>query len=88
MKDYCSYFPDVFRKQDIGNSCCKKHDNDSGEKGDFNFIRHQVDFYKCLQSKLSLKWAVLITIGGTLGVLIKLPWLVFTKVRYRMKGKQ
>lgn len=86
MKDYCSMFPDIFMGKNL-NGCCKKHDNDCGQRGDFNFIRHQIDFYKCLRTKLNIFWSIIITFGGTVLCLLKSPWLIYKKIKYRLENK-
>lgn len=82
--DWCTGFPEKWRGKEIGEPCCKKHDYDSGEEGDFNFIQHQKSFYRCLRTQLlKSKWAIVIAIGGAVGVVLKMPWLLYKKVRYR-----
>lgn len=82
--DYCSGFPEVWRGKEIGETCCKKHDNDSGGRGSWDFYRHMIDFYRCLEATgIGRKYAWMITIGGTIGVIIKMPWLIYLKLRYR-----
>ena len=82
MKDYCSYFPEIWRGKEIGETCCHKHDNDSGSAGSWNFYQHQVDFYKCLKATgMKIKWVIMITAGGVTGVVVKLPWLIYLKLR-------
>ncbi len=82
-KDYCSWFPERICGTDIS-KCCKKHDNDCGMAGSFNFVKHQIDFYRCLSLKVCVLWAALISLGGTLFCLIKSPWLIYKKIKYRI----
>lgn len=84
--DYCSNFPETWRGKAIGETCCKKHDNDSGGAGSWNFYQHQSDFYKCLKATgMSMKWVWMITAGGTMAVIVKMPYLVYLKLK--RKGK-
>lgn len=63
--------------------CCKKHDNDSGQAGDFNFVRHAIDFYNCLRTKLNIPQSLLVAFGGTLFVILKMPLLIYKKLKFR-----
>lgn len=80
-KDYCTLFPESWHGKDIAD-CCKGHDNDCGEAGSMNFTAHQKRFYNCLRSKgVSVKWAVIITSGGSIGCAIKWPLFVYQKIK-------
>lgn len=84
MKDYCSYFPEEVQNQEIGQTCCKQHDNDVGEAGTYNPVTPHIKFYKCLRSRnVTCTWATIITIGGTIGSWIKYPYFVYTIYKYR-----
>ena len=86
-KDYCSYFPEIFKGIEIGNSCCKQHDNDVGERGGFSLITPHTTFFKCLRRKgISLKWCIIITLGGAIMSWIKYPYFVYKKIQYRNKA--
>lgn len=86
-KDYCSYFPDIFKKVYIGD-CCKKHDNEVGMRGTYNPITPHTNFYNCLKRKgIGFIWRSIITLGGVIGTLIKSPYLYYKKYKYR-KGKK
>lgn len=82
-KDYCTAFPEKICGVNIS-ACCKQHDNDCGMAGSFNFARHQINFYSCLKSKLTKKMALLITMGGAVICIIKSPWLIYKKLKYRI----
>lgn len=85
-KDYCSFFPDTFAGIYIGD-CCKKHDNECGEKGSFNFIEHQTNFFECLNRRLDNKiFSLIITLGGSFFCLLKYPYFIYKKIKYK-KGK-
>ena len=87
-KDYCSYFPEEIEGIEIGQNCCKKHDNEIGEKGTLNPFTPHINFYKCLRGRgVSKKMSLLITAGGIFFTLIKSPWLYYTKFRYRFKKR-
>lgn len=82
-KDYCTLFPESWRGKDIS-MCCKQHDNDCGEAGSFNIFRHTLDFYRCLRNNTQKpKYAFMIAAGGFIGELIKYPWFVYRKIKYR-----
>jgi hypothetical protein len=82
-KDYCSGFPEKWRGKDI-HECCKSHDNDCGEAGDWKFFIQQRRFYNCLKSKgISIKWCTIITAGGSIGCAIKYPMLAWYKIKKR-----
>jgi len=83
-KDYCSSFPEEIEGIKIGQTCCKKHDNEVGEKGNYNPITPHINFYNCLRGRgVSLKWTIIITFGGTIFSLIKYPLFVYKKYNYR-----
>ncbi|MDD3770462.1 MAG: hypothetical protein PHV10_07645 [Sulfuricurvum sp.] len=82
-KDYCSGFPEGVCGADIS-ECCKKHDNDCGMAGSFNFVKHQIEFYVCVRSKVSVFMAFAIAFGGALLCLLKSPWLIYKKIKYRI----
>jgi len=85
-QDYCTLWPERWRHHWI-NECCKAHDNDCGEAGDWKFASQQKRFYNCLLSKgISKKWAVIITLGGAIGCAVKYPFLAIQKVWYRIKN--
>ena len=65
MKDYCTMFPEYVQGIYIGD-CCKIHDDTCST----------MKFFRCLKSKLSefvfnIEIAFLITVGGTIGCLVK-----------------
>lgn len=60
--------------------CCKKHDNDTGINGSYNFIKHSIDFYNCLKlSGLNTYQALLISGAATIGVMVRLPYFIYKK---------
>lgn len=69
MKDYCSFFPEYWRKIYIGD-CCKIHDEKCGTKS----------FYTCLSKKLTKIEAIAIAIGGGLGCWFKQPSRMWNKI--------
>lgn len=86
-EDYCSNFPESWRGHPI-HECCKSHDNDCGEAGDWKFFKQQKRFHSCLISKgISKKWALIITLGGAIGCAVKYPWLAYTKIRKKPEGE-
>jgi hypothetical protein len=83
-KDYCSVFYEEVEGIEIGQTCCKKHDNEVGEAGTYNPITPHINFYKCLKDKgVSLYLTILITIGGTIFSIYKYPLLCYKKYLYR-----
>jgi len=83
-KDYCSHFPETWEDIEIGQSCCKRHDNEVGQAGTYNPITPHINFFKCLRNKgISLPSTIMITFGGTLFSFIKLPYLYHKKYKYR-----
>jgi len=83
-KDYCTAFPDTWEGIEIGQTCCKKHDNEVGEAGTYNPVTPHINFYNCLKSRGISFWSrVMITFGGTFFTLIKLPYLYYKKYKYR-----
>jgi len=88
-KDYCTAFPEEIQGIEIGQSCCKYHDNDVGERGTYNPITPHVSFYRCLKKQgVSLGWRSLITLGGTVFSWIKYPYFVYRIYKYRKNNVQ
>ena len=85
-EDYCSNFPEQFRGDNI-QPCCKQHDNDCGQRGSYNPYQTMVKFWKCLKENgVHAQWRLLIVTGGTLGHLVKYPYLAYTIYKYRKGG--
>jgi hypothetical protein len=86
VKKYCSGLKnDTILGINIS-ECCKKHDNDSGQAGDFNFIKHAKCFYRCLVRKnIESKSSFIITAVATLFVFFKMPYLIYKKIKFRNK---
>ena len=59
-KDYCTMFPENWKGVYIGD-CCKVHDETCST----------VKFFLCLKGKVGLFSALLISIGGALGCMVK-----------------
>ena len=84
-RDYCTCFPEYIENIYIGN-CCRRHDNQVGEAGTFNPVTPHIDFYNDLRALgVSKKWSVIITLGGTVFSLVKYPYFVYKKIKYRRK---
>lgn len=82
MKDYCTMFPEEVQNQEIGDSCCKQHDEDVVST--YNLITPHIKFYRCLRSKnVTWTWASIITIGGTLGTWVKYPYFAYCVYKKR-----
>ena len=63
---------------------CHLHDQLCGERGSYNPLGTIKPFYEALRScGLNKTLSVVITIGGTLGYLIKYPYLAYKKWQYR-----
>lgn len=87
MIDYCTLLPEHIKGIYIGD-CCKKHDQNCGKRGGFNYPLYQYEFYKDLVGEgVSLHIALLIAFGGAIGCLVKSPWLIYKKIKYRMENK-
>ena len=80
-KDYCSSFPEFYDSVYIGD-CCKIHDNECGQAGSYSIKKSITVFYDCLEEKMDILPAVIITIGGTIGYLVKYPMLAYRKYKY------
>lgn len=79
--------PSTIKGKDIG-SACKLHDNLCGMRGSYNPLTTIKPFYnKLIECGLSKKLSVAITIGGTLGHLIKYPYLAYKKYQYRKNSE-
>ena len=86
MKDYCSSFPETIQGIEIGQTCCKKHDNEVGRAGTYNPITPHINFYRCLRKQgVSLPWTIIITFGGTIFSLYKYPLLAYKKYKWRSR---
>ena len=82
--DYCTAFPDKVEGIEIGQTCCKKHDNMVGERGTYNPFTPHIEFYKCLRGQgISLPMRSLITFGGWFFSWIKYPYFVYKIYMYR-----
>ncbi len=82
-KDYCTLFPETFRGIDIS-PCCKKHDNEVGEKGTYSPLTPHIAFYRCLKEKgLSFGWSFAIALAGGLMSSVKYPYFAYKKWVYR-----
>jgi len=86
-RNYCTGFSDTFKSVDIS-QCCKNHDNECGMRGTYNPFTPNIHFYKCLKQKdISFAWRSIITLGGILGFIIKMPYLYYNKYKYRKYGE-
>ena len=86
LKDYCSSFPEDIRGKEIGQSCCKYHDQDVGQAGTYNPITPHIKFYKCLKTQgVNLWMRSLITAGGTFFSWVKYPYFAYRIYKYRQK---
>lgn len=76
-KDYCTWFPEVWRKVDIS-SCCSAHDSDCSTR----------KFYLCLKDKIGKFHATYIGFGGSIGCYIKYPkkMIEALKIKYNNKN--
>ena len=83
-KDYCTLFPEFWEKTYIGD-CCALHDIECGKTGSYSILKSITIFYKCLSTKISIKSAILITTGGTIGYLFKYPKLSYKKFKYKLE---
>ena len=88
MKCYCSFLKEdkLFGKY-IG-LCCKKHDNDTGQAGSFNFLRHTIDFYKCISKDVGKKSALLVSAVVLIYVTILSPYYIYKKINFRLSKEQ
>ena len=85
--DYCTSFPEVIEGIEIGQSCCRKHDNEVGRAGTYNPVTPHINFYKCLKEKgISFGMRSLITFGGTIFTVYKQPWLWYNKYKWRKRS--
>jgi hypothetical protein len=76
VKDYCTMFPEKVQNNEIGESCCKQHDDDVALT--YNLIKPHTKFYRCLRSRnVTLTWATIITLGGAIGTYIKYPYFAY-----------
>jgi len=83
-KDFCTLFFENYRGVYIGD-CCKKHDIECGFSGSYS-IKKSIDiFYNCLINKIDKFSAIMITAGGTIGYIVKYPYLFIRKYKYRKK---
>lgn len=69
MKDYCSYFPEYWRKIYIGD-CCKIHDDSCGTHS----------FFNCLKTKITRVESFIITIGGAIGCWFIQPTRMWNRI--------
>lgn len=85
---YCTLLPDTIKGINIS-SACKLHDNLCGMRGvGYNPLTTIKPFYdKLIECGLSKKLSIAITIGGTLGYLIKYPYLAYKKYQYRKNSQ-
>lgn len=86
-RDYCTCFPEDIAGIYIGD-CCKKHDNEVGEKGTYNPITPHINFYNNLKEKnVPLHWCVIITLGGTIFTWVRQPIFWYKIYKYRKEIK-
>lgn len=86
--DYCTAFPDTIEGIEIGQTCCKKHDNMVGQAGTYNPFTPHIAFFKCLRNNgISMHMSIIITFGGTFFSWIKYPWLAYTIYKYRKANR-
>lgn len=86
-KDYCTAWFEDLRGHEIGQSCCKKHDNAVGAKGTYNPITPHIDFFNCLRNQGVNIWLSSLTaIGGTIFSWIKYPYFAYRIYKYRKDG--
>lgn len=84
--DYCTAFPEKVEGIEIGQTCCRQHDNQVGRAGTYNPITPHINFYKCLKnSGVSIPLTILITFGGTVFSIYKYPWLAYNKYKWRKR---
>ena len=69
MKDWCTWFPDIYFGVYIGD-CCHIHDDTCSSRKFFNCLRKKVGYFS----------AVYITAGGALGCWVKYTSKMFRKV--------
>jgi len=81
-KDYCTLLPERIRGVFIGD-CCKLHDNETGEKGSYNPLVAIKVFWDCLIEKVQFWLAVSIVSLGTVISIIRYPYFVYKKYKYR-----
>jgi hypothetical protein len=81
-KDYCSAINEYIDGVYIGD-CCKKHDNECGEKGSYGILNSVIIFYNCLINRIDLTRTIIIVFGGTLFYILKYPYLAYKKYLYR-----
>ncbi len=82
-KQYCTCFPEDIEGLYIG-SICRNHDQAIGMRGTYNPLTPHIQFYKDLESVgVSLKWRLLITLGGTLFSWVKYPYFAYKIYSYR-----
>lgn len=80
---YCSGLPtDTFNGADL-KDCCKNHDNQVGQRGTYSLVSPTVNFYKCLEAKLSKTLAFIFAIFGLVGHIVKYPYLAYKIYKYR-----
>jgi len=85
-KDYCTLFPESWYTRICGqwikvdiSPCCQQHDETCSMK----------KFFKCLERKIDVVSATLITLGGTVGCWTRHPWFTFKnyiKAKYGRKN--
>jgi hypothetical protein len=84
MADCCSYFPEVWRGDDIAPSCCN-HDYDVTHT--YSLVTPAKNFwYNLGNAGVSVGWRAMIVFGGTVGHIIKYPRLAY-KVYNNKKKK-
>ena len=82
-KDYCSGVPDTLFGIDMSGAC-KVHDNLCGQAGPYCFLKTIMPFYKALRERnVNVVVAIVITFGGSFFCLLKWPWLLYRKYKYR-----
>ena len=83
-KDYCSGFPEQIGGVEIGQTCCRQHDNEVGQAGTYNPITPHTNFFQCLRKRgVSLFMSCIITLGGAVFTWYKQPWLWYKKYKWR-----
>ncbi|EAU40150.1 hypothetical protein FP2506_11357 [Fulvimarina pelagi HTCC2506] len=79
MTDYCTLWPDRLFGVEIGEACCKPHDEAYDAGGSLvDFVASNVDLGACVAALGLSAWGVLMAIGTTL-----FGWIFF---RWRRKG--
>lgn len=69
MKDHCTFFPENWMGEYIGD-CCKLHDDTLSTS----------KFYQCLKSKIGWFHASYITAGGAVGAWVKYPMRMWERL--------